>query len=117
MDGQATLTPDEVTEIERHKYFLSERAGHDVGWDFAERDWQTNFGSLRIDDAVSTVPACEAAVPPPHSKPVHEQTQAFAPTSRQASSPTQSNAQFQRPEQPESGSGLGGWLKRLLAKH
>ena len=36
-------TPAEVTEIDRHKYFLSEKAGHDVGWEFAEQDWESNF--------------------------------------------------------------------------
>ena len=33
---------EEVSEIERHKYYLSERAGHDVGWEFAEQDWEAN---------------------------------------------------------------------------
>ena len=37
-------TSDEVSEIERHKYFLSERAGHDVGWDHAANDWEENYG-------------------------------------------------------------------------
>lgn len=36
-------TTEEITEIERHKYFLSEKQGHDVGWDFAEQDWEANF--------------------------------------------------------------------------
>lgn len=31
---------EETTEIERHKYFLSEQAGHDVGWEVAEKDWE-----------------------------------------------------------------------------
>jgi hypothetical protein len=26
-------------EIERHKWFESQKRGMDVGWDFAERDW------------------------------------------------------------------------------
>ena len=34
------LTPAERREVERHKYYLSERAGHDVGFDFAARDWR-----------------------------------------------------------------------------
>ena len=38
-------SPEEVVEIERHKYFLSEKAGHDVGWDFAERDWDDNHSA------------------------------------------------------------------------
>jgi hypothetical protein len=37
-------SPEEVAEIERHKYFLSEEAGYDVGIEFAERDWEDNFG-------------------------------------------------------------------------
>jgi hypothetical protein len=37
-------SPEELAEIERHKYFLSEEAGYDVGIEFAERDWEDNFG-------------------------------------------------------------------------
>ena len=45
----------EVAEIERHKYFLSEKAGHDVGWHFAEQDWEAHHGqdfrrSRQIDE-------------------------------------------------------------------
>lgn len=44
----------EVAEIDRHKYFLSEKAGHDVGWDYAEQDWEENHGAdyrrARIDE-------------------------------------------------------------------
>lgn len=36
-------SPEEVTEIERHKYFLSEKAGYDVGWQVAEQDWELNY--------------------------------------------------------------------------
>ena len=35
--------PEEISEIERHKYFLSEKKGYDVGWEFAEHDWEQNF--------------------------------------------------------------------------
>ena len=35
-------SPEEIAEIERHKYFLSEKAGYDVGWQFAEQDWESN---------------------------------------------------------------------------
>ncbi len=31
---------EEIAEIERHKYFLSEKRGHDVGWEYAEADWE-----------------------------------------------------------------------------
>lgn len=34
---------EEISEIERHKYFLSEKKGYDVGWEFAEHDWEQNF--------------------------------------------------------------------------
>ncbi len=37
-------SPEEVAEIEKHKYFLSEKAGYDVGWETAEQDWESNFG-------------------------------------------------------------------------
>lgn len=33
----------EVSEIERHKYFLSEQAGHDVGWEHAVGDWDRKY--------------------------------------------------------------------------
>lgn len=36
--------PDQVAEIEKHKYFLSENAGYDVGWEAAEQDWLSNHG-------------------------------------------------------------------------
>lgn len=35
---------DKTAEIERHKYFLSEKKGYDVGWDFAQDDWESQFG-------------------------------------------------------------------------
>lgn len=33
----------ERQEISRHKWFLSEAAGHDVGWDRATFDWNMRF--------------------------------------------------------------------------
>ena len=39
------LSEAEVKEIERHKYFLSEKQGHDVGWDFAQRDWESQYAA------------------------------------------------------------------------
>ncbi len=35
--------PAEIQEIERHKYFLSEKAGCDVGWEAAEADWEARY--------------------------------------------------------------------------
>ena len=43
--AQRERSPEEITEIEKHKYFLSEKAGYDVGWEFAERDWEENHSS------------------------------------------------------------------------
>jgi len=37
-------TAEVASEIERHKYFLSQEAGHDVGWDHAALDWETKHG-------------------------------------------------------------------------
>jgi hypothetical protein len=38
----------QIKEIERHKYFLSERCGYDIGWEAAATDWITNYaGSWR----------------------------------------------------------------------
>ena len=34
-------SPQEIDEIRRHKYFLSEKAGFDVGWENAEQDWES----------------------------------------------------------------------------
>jgi hypothetical protein len=34
---------EENAEIERHKYFLSEKQGYDVGWECAEQDWDAKF--------------------------------------------------------------------------
>ncbi|NND99283.1 MAG: hypothetical protein HKN47_18340, partial [Pirellulaceae bacterium] len=42
MDRTVERSPEETAEIERHKYFLSEQAGHDVGWECAEQDWEAN---------------------------------------------------------------------------
>lgn len=61
MDPNESLGADKVAEIEKHKYFLSERAGHDVGWEFAARDWQENFGAgegaVRLDSASQSRPS------------------------------------------------------------
>ncbi len=35
---------DQEAEIERHKYYLSRDAGHDVGREFAEDDWLKKHG-------------------------------------------------------------------------
>lgn len=42
---------EEVAEIERHKYFLSEKAGYDVGWDHAVADWEAHHANEFRDQA------------------------------------------------------------------
>lgn len=51
---RTTVEPDsaEVAEIEKHKYFLSEKAGYDVGWEFAEQDWKENHAEYFRSDQV-----------------------------------------------------------------
>ncbi len=44
MEANESLGVDEVAEIEKHKYFLSEKAGRDVGWEFAVKDWREKYG-------------------------------------------------------------------------
>ena len=44
MSQTIARTRQEASEIERHKYFLSEKAGRDVGWEHAARDWDQKFG-------------------------------------------------------------------------
>ena len=43
LDARSALSDDEIAEIERHKYFLSERAGYDVGWEYAQEDWNRHY--------------------------------------------------------------------------
>ncbi|MCC9599241.1 DUF4032 domain-containing protein [Stieleria sp. JC731] len=44
-DSYSALSEEQVEEINRHKYFLSEQAGYDVGWDFAFEDWKENVAA------------------------------------------------------------------------
>ena len=31
-------------EVDAHKYYESEKAGHDIGWDRARVDWMLKYG-------------------------------------------------------------------------
>lgn len=44
MEPTKERSAEEIAEIERHKYYLSEKAGQDVGWEQAEQDWEANHG-------------------------------------------------------------------------
>lgn len=56
--SESQLTEQQIAEINQHKYFLSEEAGHDVGWEYAEQDWRKRFGgeSSRVDGASNETP-------------------------------------------------------------
>ena len=41
--SEGNLIERSLAEIEKHKYFLSEKVGHDVGWEVAEQDWESNY--------------------------------------------------------------------------
>jgi hypothetical protein len=47
------ISPAEIAEIERHKYFLSEKVGHDIGWDAAEQDWELHHAEQFRQSPVS----------------------------------------------------------------
>lgn len=56
------LSPEEIAEIERHKYFLSEKAGYDVGWEHAEQDWRAHFRGEADEDRGCETVALERSV-------------------------------------------------------
>ena len=63
----------EIAEIEKHKYFLSERAGYDVGWEAAEQDWESNYAEAFRQSTNSALtnpePTSSASMPPAEEKP------------------------------------------------
>lgn len=40
----AAITAAECREIEQHKWFMSQQAGHDVGYEVARQDWLERHG-------------------------------------------------------------------------
>ena len=57
MSEQTSLTEAEIAQIEEHKYFLSEKAGYDVGWEFAEQDWRENVADSDLQQSTTEDPA------------------------------------------------------------
>ena len=55
---------EELAEIERHKYFLSEKSGYDVGWEAATEDWDRNFADAWRQDRGRTGAAATACAKP-----------------------------------------------------
>ena len=37
-------------EIELHKWYESEKAGHDIGWERAAASWQVRYGHLQDEE-------------------------------------------------------------------
>ena len=58
MEAPNQRPDDEIEEIQRHKYFMSEETGCDVGWEAAERDWEQNHAeNYRLDTAAPHRPS------------------------------------------------------------
>ena len=47
---------DERENISKNRWYLSEIAGHDVGWDHARWDWDMRFRSVWLKARASGVP-------------------------------------------------------------
>ena len=58
------LTVEDHAEVEKHKYYLSEKAGHDVGWEFAVADYRSNVLQKRTDPAQQPATSPKAAASP-----------------------------------------------------
>jgi len=41
----------QIIEIKEHKYYLSEKLGYDVGYDYAMKDWCTSGHAKRWHDS------------------------------------------------------------------
>ena len=62
-NAPSTLSESEIAQIEQHKYFLSEKAGYDVGWEHAEQDWREHFGPTAATAESATAESAPATVP------------------------------------------------------
>ena len=61
MSKTVDRSQQEISEIERHKYYLSEKAGYDVGWDHAANDWEEKHsGEFR---RIHAAPVTQNAAP------------------------------------------------------
>lgn len=64
--SQLTLSQQEIAEIEQHKYFMSEKAGYDVGWECAEQDWRERFvGETQTSNTTDDAPQKQPGSAPP----------------------------------------------------
>lgn len=46
MNTETEFSSKELKEIERHKYFLSQERGYDVGFDTAKQDWVEKYAQI-----------------------------------------------------------------------
>ncbi|WP_259633612.1 DUF4032 domain-containing protein [Stieleria sedimenti] len=63
-NAPSTLSENEIAQIEQHKYFLSEKAGYDVGWEHAEQDWREHFGPQVVTAESATAESAPATIRP-----------------------------------------------------
>ena len=42
------MKEEEETEIEKHKWFTSEKVGYDVGYEFARIDWDVRYKNMWV---------------------------------------------------------------------
>ncbi len=70
MERTIGRTSEEVAEIERHKYFLSEKTGYDVGWEAAEQDWEAKYATDFRAAQICHQPQLHSEPPEPHTAPV-----------------------------------------------
>lgn len=77
---KALETPEIRQEIERHKWFESEKAGYDIGIEAAAEDWIARFGDLWQQKQAPARPARSA---PKSAKPAPKKTPKAAPPESQ----------------------------------
>jgi hypothetical protein len=100
--------PSEIQEIERHKYFLSEKAGFDVGWEAAETDWETHFAEQWRERQAEEASGAEC---PAESAEDCESVATVAESARPATTREQS------PAPRENGAAKPGWFARLFSRN
>ena len=121
-------SPEEIAENERHKYFLSEKQGHDVGWDVAAEDWDRHHAAAwragHADPAhcTATAAATEVAARDPSGSTatLKPHGTADSPGNTQRASGRDSTVRIDRQSSPPSAApryqrgGLRGLVWRLM---
>ena len=120
---------EEIAEIERHKYFLSEKRGYDVGWETAEQDWEENYGdqyrcstavkqstTIQSEHATAIEPERVAAVEPVHATVVEaEPVAAIEPKQVTEDAACSNGSRVVHVDGPSTANSMGP-LKRLFSR-